>query len=172
MIPTVSDFTYLGIVIDSNLKWEKHVTTTINKAMRILGLLKSTLWHADVKTRLIAYTTLCRSLLEYASDAWDPHLAKDIYALEMVQNRAVHFISSLKEVVSVSGEREQLSLQTPEERRTNSRLNTLMKVLDYEHLHSVLIDYFNNLNTCADFCQTRNSTKGAPKAQTISKDQF
>ena len=98
--------------------------------MRILGLLKSTLWHADVRTRLIAYKTLCRSLLKYASDAWYPHLAKDMYALEMVQNRAVRFISSLKGVVSVSGEREQLSLQTPEERRTNSRLNTLMKVLD------------------------------------------
>ena len=145
-------------MIDSNLKWEKHINTTISKAMRILGLLKSTLWHADVRTRLIAYKTLCRSLLKYASDAWYPHLAKDMYALEMVQNRAVRFISSLKGVVSVSGEREQLSLQTPEERRTNSRLNTLMKVLDYEHLHSVLIDYFNNLNTSCDSCQTRNST--------------
>ena len=83
IISTLSDFKYLGIVIDFNLKWEKHINTTISKAMRILGLLKSTLWHADV-TRWIAYTTLCRSLLEYASDAWDPHLAKDIYALEMV----------------------------------------------------------------------------------------
>ena len=38
------------------------------------------------------------------------HLAKDIYhyALAMVQNRGVRFISSLKGVVSVSGEREQL----------------------------------------------------------------
>ena len=54
IIPTVSDFKYLGIVIDSNLKREKHINTTISKAMRILGLLKSTLWHADVRTRLIA----------------------------------------------------------------------------------------------------------------------
>ena len=140
--------------------------------MRILGLLKSTLWHADVRTRLIAYKTLCRSLLEYASDAWDPHLAKDIYALEMVQNREVRFIFSLKRLVSVSGEREHLGLQTLEERRKNSRLNTVMKVLDYEHLHPVLIDYFNNLNPSCDSCQTRNSTRGAPKARTISKNQF
>ena len=159
IIPTVSDLKYLGIVIDSNLKWEKHVNTTISKAMRTLGLLKSTLWHADVRTRLIAYKALCRSFLEYASDAWDPHLAKDIYALEMVQNRAVHFISSLKEVVSVSGEREQLGLQKLEERRKNSRLNTLVKVLGYEHLHPVLIDYFNNVNHSC-------------KAQTISKNLF
>ena len=74
------------------------------------------------------------------------HLAKDIYhyALAMVQNRGVRFISSLKGVVSVSGGREQLGLQTLEERRKISRLNTLMKVLDYEHLHPVLIDCFNN----------------------------
>ena len=71
----------------------------------------------------------------------------------------------------MSGEREQLGLQTLE-RKKNSRLNTLMKVLDYGHLHPALIDCFNNLNTCGDSCQTRNSTRGAPKAQTISKDQF
>ena len=45
IIPTVRVFEYLGIVIDSNLKWEKHTNTTISKAMRILGSLKSTLWH-------------------------------------------------------------------------------------------------------------------------------
>ena len=37
IIPTVRVFEYLGIVIDSNLKWEKHTNTTISKAMRILG---------------------------------------------------------------------------------------------------------------------------------------
>ena len=116
------------MIDDSNMKWEKHNinTTTISKAMRILGLLKSTLWHADVRTRLIAYKILCRSLLVYASDAWDPHLEKYIYAFKMVQNRAVRFISSLKGVVSLSGEREQLGLQTLEERRKNSRLNTYL----------------------------------------------
>ena len=72
----------------------------------------------------------------------------------------------------MSGEREQLGLQTFEERRKNSIINTLMKVQDYEHLHPVLIDYFNNSNPSCDSCQTRNSTRSAPKAQTISKNQF
>ena len=66
----------------------------------------------------------------------------------------------------------QLGFQTLKERRRNSRLNTVMKVLVYEHLHPVFIDYFNNLNTFSDSCQTQNSTRCAPKAQTISKDQF
>ena len=48
-----------------------------------------------------------------------------------------------REILAVT---EQLGLQKLEARRKNSRLNTLMKVLGYEHLHPVLIDYFNNLN--------------------------
>ena len=51
IISTLSDFKYRGIVIDFNLKWKKHINTIISKAMRVLGLLKSTLWHA--RTRLM-----------------------------------------------------------------------------------------------------------------------
>ena len=64
--------------------------------MRVLGLLKSMLYHADIKTKLIAYKTLCMSLLEYSSAAWDSYLKKNIDLLEMVQNRAVRVIAGLK----------------------------------------------------------------------------
>ena len=38
---------------------------------------------------LILYTSLIRPILEYASPAWNPHLAQDISALEATQRRCL-----------------------------------------------------------------------------------
>ena len=39
-IPCVSSFKYLGVQIDSSLKWKTHVTTIVAKANRTLGMVK------------------------------------------------------------------------------------------------------------------------------------
>ena len=100
IIKEVTELRYLGITLNKNLKPESHILTIINGAMRILGLLKSMLYHAEIKTEYIAYKTLCRPLLEYSSAAWDPYLKKNIDSLEMVKNRAVRFIAGQKGMVS------------------------------------------------------------------------
>ena len=74
---------YLGIHITNNFKWETHINTTVSKGWRLLGLIKSSLWNAPVKVKRIAYLTLCRPLVEFASEVWDPHLKKDTYTIEM-----------------------------------------------------------------------------------------
>ena len=63
---------YLGVFMTSNLKWDLHVNAVVNRATRILGLIRHTLFEAPTNIRLVAYKTLCRPLLEYASAAWDP----------------------------------------------------------------------------------------------------
>ena len=56
---------------------------------------------------------------------WDPSAKSKIQDIELVQNSAVHFISSLKgRTDSVSEARNQLQLQSLEERRKNHRLST------------------------------------------------
>ena len=108
--------------------------------MRTLGLLKHTLFHADKKTKLIAYKTLCRPMLEYASASWDPYLVKDIGALEIVQKRAVRFISELKGIVSISDETHKLGLIALERRRKNFRMSTMLKFLENRSLHAFHFD--------------------------------
>ena len=42
----------------------------------------------------MAYLSLVRPSLEYAASAWDPYLIKDITAIEKIQRRAAHWVTS------------------------------------------------------------------------------
>ena len=84
---------YLGITIADDLPWSPHIdnTTISQKANQTLGFLKrNTLVHnKDLKS--VAYKTLVRPQLEYASTVWYPHHGKDINKVEAVQRRAARW---------------------------------------------------------------------------------
>ena len=65
IIKEVTELRYPEITLNKNLKWEGHIHAIINRAMRVLGLLKLISYHADITTKLTAYKTLCRPFLEY-----------------------------------------------------------------------------------------------------------
>ena len=67
-----------------------HIDYTTNKALRVLGLIKHVLYDAPEKVRLLAYVTLCRPLLEYACEIWDPTTQFLITKLEDVQSHTLH----------------------------------------------------------------------------------
>ena len=80
------------------------------------------MYNAPKGAKLLAYTSLCRPILEYVDVVWDPHTKTNINKVEMIQNRAIRIISNLKRRAdSVSAAREQLGLDSLEERR-NHRL--------------------------------------------------
>ena len=78
----------------------RHNLTT--KAYKVFGLVKHTLYNAPIKVKLIAYKTLCRPLVEYACEAWDPHTKKLTEYLELFQNKAIRFILGLKGICSMT----------------------------------------------------------------------
>ena len=51
----------------------------------------------EEKMMLQLYKSLVRPILEYANQAWAPHLQKDIEAIENVQRRATRMIPGLKD---------------------------------------------------------------------------
>ena len=66
-------------------------------------MIKRALLGTTKKAKLLAYSTLCRPLVEYASSVWDPVLEYQIYDIdEMVQHCTVRFICDLKGRVSIS----------------------------------------------------------------------
>jgi len=90
----VTSYKYLGVTLSSNLSWDDHVSSSVNKANRALGFVRRNLKNCTQPTKSKCVTTLVRPHLEYASSACDPFLAAHIHKLEMVQRRAVRFITN------------------------------------------------------------------------------
>ena len=82
-----------------------------NKRSKTLGAIKHILKQAPQEGRLLAYTSLCRPILEYACTVWDPTLTKDIESLKMLQHRAIRFIERLRRRETVTEACVELGLQ-------------------------------------------------------------
>ena len=122
-----------------------------------------------IKTKSIAYKTLCRPLLEYSLAVWDPYLKK-IDSLEMVQNRAVHFIAGLKGMCSMSEETEKIGLEPLVKRRKDFKMNTMIKILQNEELQPSLVEYFTQYQGQSRI--TRAFANKHPNSQRINGYQF
>jgi hypothetical protein len=168
-----SSIKYLGVTITDDLKWEEHITNTVSKSNRALGLLKRVLYKTPQNIKLTAYKVMCRSILEFASEVWDPFLKKDIHRLEMVQNRAVRFICDLRGVCSVSEAREGISLESLETRRTNNSKGMLLNIIGGRNCPPALESAFPELSLApSPLHTTRAVTSGIPAAVTCSTSMY
>ena len=87
-----------GVVIDDKLAFSDHLAEKINKANKIVGLIRRTFVHLEPEIFKILFTALVRPHLEYANQVWCPHLVKDIAAVENVQGRATKLLPHLKDL--------------------------------------------------------------------------
>jgi len=126
----VDIFTYLGVQIGSDLNWNHHVNSNYNKAIKTLNFVKRNISICSQKYRSLAYTSLVRPHLEYASAAWDPHFVKHTSMLEKVQNNAARFAcNAYSRGTSVSALKTSLNWPLLETRRKVSRLTEFYKVV-------------------------------------------
>ena len=79
---------YLGITITGDLDWGQHISEISSKATRTLGFLRRNLAFAPMQTKDVAYKTLVRPQLEYASPIWHPNVKTQIQQVEKVQRTA------------------------------------------------------------------------------------
>jgi hypothetical protein len=129
ILPQQDSTKYLGVTISSNLKWTKHWNETCNKANSMLGLLRRNLNGASKQAKRIAYQSLVRSKLEYATDVTDPHTKGSIKQIEMVQRRGLRFISAdYRRSSSVREMRGSIGIDLLETRRKFNRLKTLQNI--------------------------------------------
>ena len=125
----VNDTKYLGVTIQSNLEWDKHIDQVCLKANKMLGLLRRNIKIAPKATKKLGYKALVRPVLEYCCCVWDPHLQKNINKLEKVQRRAARFVLNRhKKTDSVESMLRELNWDTLQERRRQARLKMFYKI--------------------------------------------
>ncbi len=86
----------LGLLIDNKMKFSKHITQSVSKANRNLGLIARTFTYLDKDMFVQLYKSLVRPHLEYATPVWSPLLKKDRVAIENVQRRASRLLQAYK----------------------------------------------------------------------------
>jgi len=92
----LDSFKDLGVTFDSNLSFKLHIAEKINKANRMLGIIKRNFRGLQYDAFLMLYKAMVRSHLEYANSVWNPYHVQEIKALEQVQMRATKILPSLK----------------------------------------------------------------------------
>ena len=125
----VDSYKYLGVLVSCDLSWSLHIEFACQKARRVLGLLYRRFYgQASQDSLKQLYLSLVRPHLEYASQVWDPHLAKDRNTLEKVQKFACKLAtskwnSSYEELLDLT------DLKSLQDRRLESKLGLLFKMV-------------------------------------------
>ena len=105
-----------------------------------------------------------------------PFLANHIIdQIEMVQQRAVRFISNLRSREGFNSEREAFDLRLLQNRRKDARVKLLLKTLSSDTHYTPLADNFNNITaqqTALHTHVTRSVTPSKPLAITATKQVY
>jgi hypothetical protein len=126
----VENCKYLGLTINNKLNWKCQTEKVAKKGMNSLNFIMRNLRTSCTEVKEMAYKTIVRPALEYASLTWDPHqqFLKDL--LEKVQRKAV------RKVLCKYGRRHSptemlhdLGWQTLENRRLHARLVAMYKII-------------------------------------------
>ena len=78
-VPVVDYYKYLGIMFNSQWNWTDHVEYVCGKMERVVNKLEYRLWKnraVDVKTKVIAWSSIFRPVMEYRAEVWWPSAAE------------------------------------------------------------------------------------------------
>ena len=119
----------IGVIIDSNLEFDKHINAKINKANSMFSIIRRSFQFLSPQNFTPLYKSLVRSHLDYASSVWSPYKQKHIDALENVQRRATRQLPTLSKL-SYEERLIQLKLPTLAYRRIRGDMIEVYKIMN------------------------------------------
>jgi hypothetical protein len=145
---TKSDTTVrdLGVDISPSFSFSHHIDNICSKARKVSFLILRAIAHPCIDSYRICFISYVRSILEYCSVVWNPHLLKDISLIERVQRNftKIAFIKCFPDKL-VPSYQERLSLFNLEPlslRRSIYDLCLCYKVIHKLESHPLFSDMF------------------------------
>ena len=91
-IEQVYNFNFLGIVLNSNLKWGNHINNVSNKCTRVIGILNKLKQVLPTRIKVLLYNTLILPHLTYGINGWGFNCTR----IKTLQKKAVRVIYNSK----------------------------------------------------------------------------
>ena len=120
---------HLGVVLQSNLKWTKHIEMVAEKAEGSLRYLTIARQFASQAVLSNIYLTLIRPQMEYCCSVWSSISVSDSLRLQKIQNRAARLVTGAPRYASIDRMHADLGWDYVGARRKYFRLTFFHQVL-------------------------------------------
>ena len=148
-ISTVSSIVDLGITIDPDLNFKKHIHNIVTRAKQRATLIHRCFISRKPINLVRAYTAYVRPLLEYATQVWSPYHVSLVNILETVQRGFTKRLPGFWNL-SYADRLNKLQLQSLEHRRLLADL-----ALCFNIVHGLTALPFDDFFTRASYSSTR-----------------
>ena len=120
----------LGVEIDENLSWNKHIENVVKKVTSGIGAMRRIRNFVDRETLSSIYNALIRPHFDYCSEVWDTLGVGLSNRLQKLQNRAARIIMNLGYNTPGIEAINALGWEPLETRRAKSKVKQMYKVLN------------------------------------------
>ncbi|GFT67053.1 RNase H domain-containing protein [Trichonephila clavipes] len=137
-IKKVDLLTYLGVALDPELRFSKHIKQTANKALgklNILRKLSGTSWGSRPQTLKSTFCTVIRPVFEYATPIWIPASISAKRKIDSVQHRAAKIIIGAVSSTNNEKAEQECGLPPLESRRKLATIKFTNKLRSYSLDH-------------------------------------
>ncbi|GFX41557.1 reverse transcriptase domain-containing protein [Trichonephila clavipes] len=137
--------TYLGVTIDPELHFSKHIKQTANKALGKLNILQNlseTSWGSRPQTLKSTFCTVIRPVLEYVTSIWTPVYISVKRKLGSIQHRAAKIIIGAVSSINNEKAEQECGLPPLESRPTLATIKFTNKLRSYvlDHISRRVFD--------------------------------
>lgn len=147
---------HLGITLQSNLKWDNHITEIITKVNKRLDIMTCLKYKLDRKTLEKMYFAFIRPIIEYGNNIWSNCNAKQTEDIEKLQKRAARVITGGIIRTPTDVLYQELGWESLESRRDHNNLILLHKTIRNETPQYLYDTISPNMNKSSDRPRRQN----------------
>lgn len=174
LLSRVSQIRDLGVIFDSSLRFDHHVTKVVCTSLRMLGVsCRLTREFSNPSAFLTLYCALCRSQLEYGSVVWNGICSTNSSRIERVQQKFIsifkyRYLAVNEHLSGYEAELRRVNILSLCQRREKADILFLYKVLHGLIDSSTLLSALNlriprvNARLRSPFYTTNNLNKQCP----------